>query len=518
MAEIKFTIDTNTGEVKQGFNEVGDAVNDAKGKMNGMSGVAKKLGGALLGVASAGKAMQLIGDSFSSSTASAMELSDAMTPLIALGDNAQNYKQVSEQITMLRENFGATAEEVSQLKFNIQSGGAALDDMTKNGITQMSLLSKQVAGIDTSLMSKAALKAFNIFGKEAGNVVDVFNKFAMTADRADAGFNDLAGTLPEVMSAAKSVGGSFEEALGAAITLTAKAGDARSALTNLRNMFVALDKAQKEGIITAKEFSGRLKQFGELDSLQKLKIAGSAGVASFNALSTSVGTYKEQVKDLRGVTGNLFSDMKKYRLEADKAFAVQTKLNKFEQQKKTIESSDEAVIASTQFELATEQFMTGLTALALKVGGSAIKMAEYSPVGAVLNKVTDNSLETSSSALFGQAEIEDMKWHLAGRSAREIANERNTRQTRQTTQTKAQTKAQTNEPISVNINQHKSSGDNRGISNNDNGNTQKILDMNSEMIDVVNSQRNLSIDANRTARQIAQANQRVMEKSRSNRP
>ena len=303
MATIKLKVDEFASSAKK----AGGAVKNTTKSMSGMSQVAGGLKTQMAGlvtVFAGAQGVQLIGDSFANSAAKAMELSDAMTPLVALGDNASNFRAISDEIHTLRQVFGATAAEASELTFNIQSGGAALDKTTKEGIKQMSLLANKVAGFDLGGISKAALKTFNIFGKEAGTVTDVFNKFVITASDADASINDLAGSIPELLAAAKGVGGTFEEALSSIIALTPSAGSASVAITQLRNMFVRLKSAQVDGTLTATNFKDQLVELSKLDTAAQLKTMGLEGFGAFQALTGATEIFEQSMVKLGTNTEN----------------------------------------------------------------------------------------------------------------------------------------------------------------------------------------------------------------------
>ena len=415
MAKVKFTIDTNAKRVSRDMDGLGSSISKTSNKMSGMSGVAKKLGGALIGAATAGKAMQIIGDSFKSSSAAAMELSDAMTPLIALGDNAKNYRAVANEVNTLRQVFGATASEVSELTFNIQSGGAALDKTTQDGIKNMSLLSNRVAGFDTSSISKAALKAFNIFGKEVGSVTDVFNKFVITASDADANINELAGSMPELFAAAKGVGSSMDETLASVIALTPSAGGANKAMIQLRNMFLILKDAQLKGIITATDFKNQLVELGELPLAKQMQLMGRETFSSFTALTGATDIFESSMDKLSTTTGNALLKMKGLREEASLAFKISEKMAKFEQEKSIFKASDDAVATQSEFSERLDQFTSGLTGVLLKVGGFVSKGID--PTAGLL---TNNAGIDLGNSMIEQGETEFVLSNLSRMNANQI--------------------------------------------------------------------------------------------------
>lgn len=428
MADIDLNIESNASEVASDMNDLGNKTGKATGEMSGMSKAAKGLKTQMAALAAGFGASRLIeaaGDSFRDSAAAAMELSDAMTPLVALGDNVKNFKAVQGEVNTLRELFGASAAEVSELTFNIQSGGAALDKTTKEGIKQMSLLSNKVAGFDLGGISKAALKTFNIFGKEAGSVTEVFNKFVITASDADASINDLAGSLPEVLAAAKGVGSSFDEVLASIIALTPSAGSANVAMTQLRNLFVRLEKAQINGTIRSKEFNQQLKELSRLPVKEQLKAVGEEGFASFNALANSTEAFDGAITKLQGNTGNLVKEMKKFREESDAAFAVSQKLAQIEQQKQIAAASEEAVSVGAEFGQRADQFLSGLEATALFVGTGLTDLAALLAGGGLTE--TGRGLLGTAETLRSQREQAEIQANLSRMGAEDIRAERNNR-------------------------------------------------------------------------------------------
>jgi len=433
MATIKFVVENNLDKAANSGKRFGKSIQGANKQMKGMSKTSSMLRGQVKGLITAyagARGIQLITDSFKESAAAAMELSDAMTPLVALGDNVKNFKAVADEVNTLRTVFGATAGEVSELTFNVQSGGAALDKMTRDGIKRMSLLANKVAGFDTGSISKAALKSFNIFGKEVGSVTDVFNKFVITASDADANINELSGSMPELFAAAKGVGAGMDEALSSIIALTPSAGGASKAMIQLRNMFLILKDSQLKGTIQAENFKDQLIELGELPLAQQMQIMGRETFSSFTALTGATDIFQASMEKLGNTTGNTLLEMKKLRGEADIAFKIAQKLARFEEEKKIARGTDEAVLASAEIDQRTDQLSSAFKGALLEVAGFIAKGASYTPVALGAQALGGGDpLSEISGTLSAQAETEFVVSNLSRMNANQIASERRQQQT-----------------------------------------------------------------------------------------
>lgn len=395
----------------------------------GRSGVGGQLKG-LATIATVAKGAHLIEQSFSKSADAANELSSSITPLIALGDNAKDIRKISDEVNTMRVVYGATADEVSQLKFNIQSGGAALDKATQNNIRNMSLLSNQVAGFDTDSISKAALKSFNIFGKEIGSVTDVFNKFVITASDADANINEMAQSLPELFAAAKGVGSSMDDTLASVIALTPNAGTASKAIINLRNMFLRLEKAQIAGVLSAKDFRGQLEELKTKDVGTQMKIMEIEGFSAFTALTGAAGIFDSSLEKLSAKTGNLIAEMGKLRDEADPAFKISKQLKSFEEEKKITRGGPGAASVAGELSERTDQFLSGLTGAVLQAASLLSKGASFSPGVLAANVLgAGDVFGEASDSLSGQAETEFVNANLSRMNANQLKSERMQQQT-----------------------------------------------------------------------------------------
>jgi len=433
MAKITFLVENNLDKAANSGKRFGKSIQGANKQMKGMSKTSSMLKGQIGGLVTAyagARGIQLITDSFKESAAAAMELSDAMTPLVALGDNAKNFKAVADEVNALRALFGASAAEVSNLTFNVQSGGAALDKMTQNGIKRMSLLASEVAGIDTGSISKAALKSFNIFGKEVGSVTDVFNKFIVTASDADANINELSMSMPELFAAAKGVGSSMDEALASIIALTPSAGGASKAMIQLRNMFLILKDAQLKGTIQAETFKDQLVELGELPLAKQMQLMGRETFSSFTALTGATDIFESSMQKLGSTTGNTLLEMKKLREESDVAFKISRQLARFEEQKKIAKSSDEAVSVGGEFGERSDQIASLLKGALLKVASGFSEITSYTPQALLLNATGGGDVFGDlGNTLSDQSGTEFVNANLSRMNANQIASERRQEQT-----------------------------------------------------------------------------------------
>jgi len=381
-------------------------------------------GGVVAAAAAVAVAGRLINNSFSEAAAAAMELDNAMTPLVALGENAKNYRAVSDEINTMRLVFGATAEQASQLKFNIQSGGAALDEMTKRGIRDMTLLANQVGGFDTDAISKAAIKSFNIFGKEVGSVTDVFNKFIITASDADANINELAMSMPELFAASKGVGSSMDESLAAIIALTPSAGGASKAMIQLRNMFIILKDAQLKGTLQSKVFKDQLVELGELPLAKQMQLMGRETFSSFTALTGATDIFESSMTKLQTTTGNALLEMKGLREEASEAFRITQQMKRFNEEKKIARGSDEAVSVGSELDERMDQFAAGFVGSLMKAGAVLAKTVHYTGAGLV-----SDSFSELGETLSSQGENEFIQANLSRMNANQLHSERMQQQT-----------------------------------------------------------------------------------------
>jgi len=380
--------------------------------------------GIVAGAAAVAVAGRLINNSFSESTAAAMELNDAMTPLVALGENAKNYKEVTAEINNMRTVFGVTADQASQLKFNIQSGGAALDKMTQDGIRNMTLLGNQVAGWDIDATSKLGTKTFNIYGKAVGSVSDVFNKFVVTGSDADATMNEMAIQMPELMAAAKGVGVGFDEVLASVITLTPSAGKASVAINQLRNMFMILKKAQLDGIITATIYKDQLKEFGKLPIGTQMQLMGRETLAASVVMTASTDKVTASMEKLKSATGNSLVEMKKLREDASEAFRITQQMKRFTEEKKIARGSDEAVSVGSEFDERMDQFAAGFVGSLMKAGAVLANITHYTGAGLV-----SDSFSELGETLSSQGENEFIQANLSRMNANQLHSERMQQQT-----------------------------------------------------------------------------------------
>lgn len=240
-----------------------------------------------------------------------------ITPLLSLGDNVQNIDAIRQNVLGLSEAWGITRDQVSRAMFDLQSGTANLDQATREKLLRSAFELHKVYGVELPLALQSTVKTFQIYGDAANDVSAIQRKLAFLGEEGFLTFQDMAQQLPDVASAADAMGASLDEVLASLVVATQRGGKTEKTFTGVRNVFLRLNNAQREGIFLTGSFTERLRQLNEQADAETLKkIFGDEALASANNLLSAVDQIDktlaglgDRLPDIAGKMATRFEDV-----------------------------------------------------------------------------------------------------------------------------------------------------------------------------------------------------------------
>jgi TP901 family phage tail tape measure protein len=293
----------------------------------------------LAGLAAGGAAVGLItrnfenlGRELQAASREVAKFEAEMTELLSLGGNLQNLDAIKNQVVGLSNALGTSRQEIARTLFDLQSGTANLDQTVRDELLRSAVELNQVYGGELPTSLRNMVKVFQIFGESASDAATIQRRLAFTAEQGFLTFEEMAQQLPDVASAADAMGASLNEVLASLIVATQRGGKTEKTFTGVRNVFLRMSKAQKEGITLTGDFTDRLRQLNaaaENNPELLKKVFGDEALAAANNMLSAVDDIDSAIGKLSGRLPDL-GDKLATRFE-DAAFAV-SEINKSLQQ------------------------------------------------------------------------------------------------------------------------------------------------------------------------------------------
>lgn len=346
----------------------------------------------LIGTAGVSGAFYGIARSLDEVSQKANTFEGEMTKLLSLGDNVKNIAAIKDRVLDISGAFGIARQEVADFEFDLQSGMANLSEQMRGELRKEAIEMTRVFGADLPTSMRVLGKTFQIYGDQVRDVNQIQNKLAITADKGWVTFEELGTLLPDILPAAKAFGFTLDDVLGGLITATQVGGKSEKTFTGLRNVFLRLSNAEKEGVKLTGDFAHQMRQLADVDPEKLKTIFGDEAISIISAISQKYKELGDNIKEVRDVQGDLANEKLLARLK-DEAFLL-SEINKAAKQggeNATLRGggSVEAQRSTTQFELAKRgykeqapgylQFMATPAAMAETVG-SAIQQRVLNPV------------------------------------------------------------------------------------------------------------------------------------------
>lgn len=291
-------------------------LNEQQRRGNALLGTLKSR---LVGVAAGGAAVGLIarnvqelGRDLQRATEEVAKFEGEITELLSLGDNLQNIDAIKNRVVGLSNALGASRQEIARTLFDLQSGTANLDQTVRDELLRSAVELNQVYGGDLPTSLRNMVKVFQIFGDSAADAATIQRRLAFTAEQGFLTFEEMAQQLPDVASAADAMGASLNEVLASLIVATQRGGKTEKTFTGVRNVFLRMSKAQKEGITLTGDFTDRLRQLNAAaeDNPELLKkVFGDEALAAANNMLASVEDIDSAIGKLSGKLPDLGDKM-----------------------------------------------------------------------------------------------------------------------------------------------------------------------------------------------------------------
>lgn len=211
-----------------------------------------------------------------------------LTELFSLGNNASESGGIRKRVLEISNAYGIARGEIAKSLFDLQSGTANLDESQRKQLLQSALELREVYGAALPDALRGLTKTYQIYGDQVDRVSDLQRKVAFLAEEGVVNFTEVSTLLPDVASAADAVGTSLDEVLASLVVATQRGGDTGKTFTGVRNVFLRLNNAEKEGIHLTGTFTERLAQLNREASAETLKkIFGDEALAAANNLLKS---------------------------------------------------------------------------------------------------------------------------------------------------------------------------------------------------------------------------------------
>lgn len=224
-----------------------------------------------------------------------------ITPLLSLGDNLSNIAELRQQVLDYSAAWGIARDAIADAMFQLQSGASNLSEAQRNELLQSAFELKAVYGGDVATALSGITKSFQIYGDQLESISSLQSKLALLSDKGVLTFSDVATELPDVASAARAVNAEFDELLASLIVATQRGGKTAATFTGVRNVFLRLNNAEKEGIALTGSFADKLEQLQQYDGKVLQRIFGDEALATASNLVNNVD-------ELRAAMGGLANE------------------------------------------------------------------------------------------------------------------------------------------------------------------------------------------------------------------
>lgn len=228
-----------------------------------------------------------------------------ITPLLSLGDNLDKIGALKDQVLALSNAYGRTRQEIAGTLFDLQSGTANLDATTRKQIFEETLQLAQLTGTDLPTSMKVLTKTFQIYREELETVARTQDKVFSLAEQGYLTFEEMGNLLPDVLPAAKAMGYTFDEVGAALITATQYGGRTEKTFTGVRNVFLRMNTAAKEGVELTGAFADKLDQLAKVDPDLLKRIFGDEAIAVIATLAERSAEVRANLEALQKLPENI---------------------------------------------------------------------------------------------------------------------------------------------------------------------------------------------------------------------
>ncbi|MEM9346609.1 MAG: phage tail tape measure protein [Planctomycetota bacterium] len=286
--------------------------------------LARRAGGAVTGLVAAYAGFHTVRALVGGATRSVREhvegvvqLQGEIKELLSLGNNAANQGRIREQVLGLSGSAGRSRQEIADLLFFIQSGSAGMDQAIQDQILSSSLLAGEVTNASLNDNANALIKAWKIFGHEVKSVDELQDKLFLSAERGMQTYGDMASLLPRVLPASEAFNFSLNETLATLAVATRVGGKNEQTYTMLRNTFLRMNNATKEGIELQGSFIDRLEQVSQHDPDTLKRIFGDEAVTLVLSLKDRIGELRDELQAFEDMPDGMLENKLRVNLQDD---------------------------------------------------------------------------------------------------------------------------------------------------------------------------------------------------------
>ncbi|MGB0767736.1 MAG: phage tail tape measure protein [Phycisphaeraceae bacterium] len=259
------------------------------------AGSVTRLVGAYLGFSAVSMAVRSTTRAIMEHVDGVVRLQGELKDLIALGNNAGNQGAIREQVLGLSSSTGRSTQDIADLLFNVQSGSGGLTQSIQDQILSQTLMAGEATSAQLNDVATALIKSYGIFGQEVKGVTDLQNRLFFSAERGIITYGELSKLLPRVLPAAEAFNFSLNETLATLSLGTRIGGKNEETFTAIRNVFLRMNNATKEGIELTGSLADRMEQLSQVDPETLKKIFGDEAVTLVLSLTKNVEALRKEV-------------------------------------------------------------------------------------------------------------------------------------------------------------------------------------------------------------------------------
>jgi len=231
---------------------------------------------------------------------------DEMTGLLSLGDNVNRIAELKDEVLGMSNAWGISRGQISATLFDLQSGTANLSDAIRDDLMRSGLELHKLTGAELPTSLKALIKTYQIYREELGTVATAQNKLVYLGEQGYLTFQEMANLLPDVLPAAKAMGASLDEVFAALVTATQYGGRTEKTFTGVRNVFLRMSNAEREGIRLTGDFTEKMRQLARLGSGDKMKrIFGDEAIAVASTLAERSGEVRNNLQAIANLPDDI---------------------------------------------------------------------------------------------------------------------------------------------------------------------------------------------------------------------
>jgi len=229
----------------------------------------------------------------------------AITPLLALGDNLDNIEKVMKRIDDVSLETGLDADKVADAMFVLESATAGLSKTIQGSLLQDSIELAKVNREELEPSVLAMAKSYNIFKDQVRDTTELQNILQTVTEDGINNFGDIARLFPDVGASAKALGIDIKEVAAAIVVATKVGGDVSKTYTGVRNVFSRMRKAEEQGIKLTGSLVERFQQLSKVDVTKLQDIFGDEAFTVVANITSDVDGYRKSLEKLKGLKGDI---------------------------------------------------------------------------------------------------------------------------------------------------------------------------------------------------------------------